>query len=238
MKNINILFFILFAYFSCNAQDPQLFENTWYLQNLIIDGQDNLPPNNEDVPFITVFFSEIQFETGVCDAMSGGIIYDNLNSQFSFDSWYMTFGGCFGINATENAVYEGIYLGEFFISNIDNPFTYSITDEGSSKTLVIFSSNGNEAIYSNELLSTQDYSTNLFTILPNPVKDELFISGTIDWNDFTVNIFNINGKLVLSVNDSNLNNKSIDVQKLNSGIYFILLKDKNGRSIIKKFIKN
>ncbi len=236
MKNINILFFILFAYFSCNAQDPQLFENTWYLQNLIIDGQDNLPPNNEDVPFITVSFNENLFFTFVCDGLDGIVIYNN--SQFSFDSWSMTLGGCFGINATENAVYQGIYLGEFFISNIDNPFTYSITDEGSSKTLVIFSSNGDEAIYSSVLLSTQDYSTNLFTILPNPVKDELFISGTIDWNDFTVNIFNINGKLILSVNDSNLNNKSIDVQKLNSGIYFILLKDKNGRSIIKKFIKN
>ncbi len=234
MKTIKILFLAFFVSLSSYAQDPQLFENTWYLQNLIIDEQDNFPPSNEEVPFITVFFSEIQFETYVCDVMSAGITYDDINSQFTLDAG-LTFAGC---QMSVNGDFQLIYLNNFYENNVTEPFSYSITNESSNKILIINNDSGNEAIYSSELLATQDFSPDLFIIFPNPVKTELFISGTIDLSDFTVNIFNINGKLILSVNDSNLNNKSIDIQKLNSGIYFILLNDKQGRSVIKKFIKN
>jgi hypothetical protein len=192
MKKILIILSILFSFISF-AQDPQLFENDWYLQKLIINGEDNFPPSNEEVPFITVFFSEIQFETGVCDVMSGGIIYDDFNSQFTLDVG-LTFAGC---KLSVNSDFQLIYLQDFYENNVIEPFTYIIANESNYKTLSIINDSGNEAFYSSELLSTQDYYKNLFAIFPNPVKDKLFISGTIDLNDFAVNIFNINGKLVI-----------------------------------------
>jgi hypothetical protein len=231
MKNIKILFFILFAYFSSNAQDPQLFENTWYLQNLIIDGQDNFPPSNEEVPFITVFFSETQFETYVCDVMSGGITYDDINSQFTLDVG-LTFDGC---QMSVNGDFQLIYLNNFYENNVTEPFSYSITNESSNKILIIINDSGNEAIYSSELLSTIDFSKTHISIYPNPVKGEFFIS-EMD-SEFSIKIFDINGKLVLKRDNIN-SNKPIEVEKLNNGIYFILLKDNQGRSVIKKFIKN
>jgi hypothetical protein len=40
------------------GQNPQLIENTWYLQNVIIDDNNNLPPPpNDDFEFIQATFN-------------------------------------------------------------------------------------------------------------------------------------------------------------------------------------
>lgn len=44
MKYFYILCF-LFSYSVCSAQDPELFENTWYLHKLNIENIDYLPPD-------------------------------------------------------------------------------------------------------------------------------------------------------------------------------------------------
>jgi len=236
MKKLKILVLVLFAYLSSYAQDPQLFENDWYLQKVIIDGQDNFPPSNNEVPFITVVFNAPMFETAVCDVLTAEVNY-NGTLEFDLFNWGVTLGGC---NEQENTDFQVVYLDTFFVDNITDSFTYTITNESNgSKTLSITSINGNKAIYNSVLLSTQDFSKAAsISIYPNPVKDDLFISGTIDMNDVKINIFDVNGKLVLSLNNFDANNKSINVQKLNSGIYFIFLKDNQGRTAVKKFIKN
>ncbi len=236
MKTIKILILVLFASLSSYAQDPQLFENTWYLQNVIIDGQDNLPPSNNEVPHVGLDFSlsTPQFITYVCNSAEGEVNYDLVNPTFNFiDDLSITLILC---NDNTNQFFENLYFN-FYLNDILETFSYSIISNVDTKTLIITSSSGDEAIYSSELLSTQNFSTDLFTIYPNPIKDELFISSKFALNDFNIFIYNIDGKLILSLNDSELNNNSIDVQKLNSGIYFILLKDREGRSLMKKLIK-
>jgi hypothetical protein len=85
-----ITIFILALSTNAFAQDPQLFENDWYLQNVIIDGQDNFPPSNDDVPFITITFIQNNsfISTYVCDALEGTVIY--TNSEFLVNGWSMT----------------------------------------------------------------------------------------------------------------------------------------------------
>ncbi len=71
------------------------------------------------------------------------------------------------------------------------------------------------------------------TLYPNPVKDELTISGSSDWSE--INIVGIDGrKSQVKINPEN----KIDVQSLLSGIYFLELQSKKGESIRKKFVKN
>lgn len=221
----------------CSAQDPQLFENDWYLQNVIIDGQDNFPPSNDDVPFITITFIQNNFfiSTYVCDALEGTVVY--TNSEFLFDSWSMTLGGCFGPFAQENTLFQGIYLDTYFVGNIDDPFSYNIIDESNSKTLVITSSSGDEAIYSNQLLSKNNFKISKFSIHPNPAKNELFITSKNTTQNLKVKIFNIEGKLLYTQNLEIENQNSFDVSSLTSGIYFLNIEDENGNSTIKKFIK-
>ncbi len=40
MKRLKIVFLFLITSLSCYSQDPQLFNNTWYLQKVIIDDID------------------------------------------------------------------------------------------------------------------------------------------------------------------------------------------------------
>ncbi len=69
-----ILYIIIFNFsMLCFAQDPQLFEQTWYCQNLIFSGEINTPPANAEVPFVPLNFTEIpmEFTTSVCNSGSG-----------------------------------------------------------------------------------------------------------------------------------------------------------------------
>ena len=58
MKTIKILILVLFASLSSYAQNPQLFENTWYLQKIVIDNQDFFPPSNNEIEFVSLNLTE------------------------------------------------------------------------------------------------------------------------------------------------------------------------------------
>jgi hypothetical protein len=85
------------------------------------------------------------------------------------------------------------------------------------------------------VLNNKDFNSNSFTIYPNPANDVLNIqlnnemTGDIDYE-----IYDIAGKKVM--NNQILNN-SIDVSKLQGGMYFLRLVQ-NNQFITKKFIKN
>lgn len=71
-----------------------------------------------------------------------------------------------------------------------------------------------------------------FSIYPNPISNELNLNSIHDYNLQESSIFDITGKQVLIINDQ----KSIDVSKLNPGLYFIKIKTDQGE-FSKKFIK-
>jgi hypothetical protein len=73
------------------------------------------------------------------------------------------------------------------------------------------------------------------TVYPNPVEDVLKINITEGLNNAVASVFNIEGKLVL-VQLLNLNENSINVIGLSSGIYTIKLSG-SGSSYSQKFIK-
>lgn len=71
-----------------------------------------------------------------------------------------------------------------------------------------------------------------FTMYPNPVKNELFISSENDIQK--VEIYNITGQRILEVNNS----KRINTSSLRNGIYMVKLTSENGGVSVKKLIKN
>jgi hypothetical protein len=236
MEKAKILFLVLFASLSSYAQDPQLFENTWYLQKVIIDGQDNFPPINNEVPYIPLLITINNLETNICDSMSGSFVEIN-NDSFTVSDFNFLLIEC---SLQENIDFETLYFIDFFNALLqDKIYNYTIeSNTGNSKILTLTNDSGNQAIYGNEILSNQGFDISSFKVYPNPVKDKLFIFSKPSINDFDIFIYSIDGKLILSLNDLELNNNSIDVQKLNSGIYFMRIEDNLGRNAIKKFIKN
>jgi len=79
--------------------------------------------------------------------------------------------------------------------------------------------------------SLNDYNNARTIIYPNPTNNTLFISG--NETPKTVSIYNVLGKEVLSVKNTN----NINVQALPSGVYMIRISDGVGQTN-RKFIKN
>ena len=77
----------------------------------------------------------------------------------------------------------------------------------------------------------EDESLSNISIYPNPTNNTLFISG--NKTPITVSIYNVLGKEVLSIKNTN----NINVQALPSGVYVIRISDGVGQTN-RKFIKN
>jgi len=79
--------------------------------------------------------------------------------------------------------------------------------------------------------SIEDQTQLDISIYPNPTNNTLFISG--NETPITVAIYNVLGKEVLSIKNTN----NINVQALPSGVYVIRISDGIGQTN-RKFIKN
>lgn len=84
----------------------------------------------------------------------------------------------------------------------------------------------NSTVAQDNTLSTTDLKTDEFSIYPNPVKDELFVSGLKKETDYE--IFTADGRLV----KKGKSDKKIQVSILEKGVYFIKILNSN-----LKFIK-
>ncbi len=221
------------------AQDQLLFENTWYLHNVIITGQSYIPPSNSEVPFIPLEFfenSSDDFVTNVCNSFSGLLIYDN--QSFTIQDYALTLAFC---SLQENTTFEGIYLSFFFDPTTQDPysepFLYSITINGNEKTLMLENIKGDKAIYGDYILSFENFQKIKFDVYPNPTKTKLFITSTNTSGNLNIKIFNIEGKQ-LSIKNLDFEKEiSLDISSLSNGIYFLNIEDENGNSTVKKFIK-
>jgi heat shock protein HslJ len=221
------------------AQDPELFNHTWYLQKIVLeDGTEHTPIPNDDVPFITIIFNDeipYYFETSVCNTFFGSLIY-NSNQSLTIQESAMTLIDC---KPVENYSFEGIQFGFFLDNNnnhIEDPFPYNITTAGNGdKTLTIINVRGDEAIYGNLLLSTGQYDSVQFQLYPNPVQETLQINQNI-YQFVTATIYNLQGKKIYRHTLEN-SHSTIDVKTLNSGLYFLVLESETGERVAQKFVK-
>ena len=77
---------------------------------------------------------------------------------------------------------------------------------------------------------------NVVTVYPNPSNDnKINISSTIEIDN--VNLFNINGQLILEVKNPQLNNNTITLENLPKGFYFLKISS-NNQNTTKKVIIN
>lgn len=74
---------------------------------------------------------------------------------------------------------------------------------------------------------------NKISIYPNPSNNNITIMGS-NWS--SVQIFDLNGKIVLSAKGNNLNQQIINIASLDNGVYFLQVLD-NKNSYQKKLIK-
>ncbi|HHH54522.1 MAG TPA: T9SS type A sorting domain-containing protein [Bacteroidetes bacterium] len=85
-----------------------------------------------------------------------------------------------------------------------------------------------------EVISDYTYSEGMI-LYPNPCKDYIKVKVLKEFHAVSSSIFDIQGRLLVKTSGDKI--EEPDISKLNSGIYFLKLTDKYGRSTIGKFIK-
>jgi len=213
---------------------PEEVTEPWFLHNLIINGVDNIPPSNSELTAIPLSFnidpsvSELFF-TQVCSALvvNQHFIID-FNDFYLYDNLNIGLTQC---NITENNNFQNLYFA-FFLNNLPGPFGYTVIDESGTKTLTITNTNGDQAIYGNFVLSTQEYINSLFTVYPNPVKDILTIEEQSNIEIESTSIYNYLGQKLVTAQQ-----RKIDMSNLKAGVYLLKIKLVNGQIATKKVIK-
>ncbi len=109
-----------------------------------------------------------------------------------------------------------VYWPSGIIDNISNPVI-----------------NSTITIVEGSTLGIEDISLSDLSLYPNPVKDRLNIKTSGSLIDKVATVFDVSGRKVFS---QKLKVESLDVSKLNSGIYFLRL-ESNGKVMKKKFSK-
>lgn len=83
--------------------------------------------------------------------------------------------------------------------------------------------------------SIEDNQASNISIYPNPANDYIVIDDPENIVS-KISIYTIDGKEIL--NDNNYSNSEININSLSAGSYFIKITNRDGNSIIKKFLKN
>ena len=232
MKNLILLAWV-FISTQVLAQDPQLFEDTWYLQKLTINDVEILPPNTNPNVTEHIFNEAFSiFDTGYCDFLGCNLIYNDLNNSFDIDSILELGLGC--MNQTDN-VFNGIYYN-YLEEHLDgaNPYSYEITTNNGIRFLELTNANGNKALYANQLLNTNEQQLENVALYPNHVKNELYLK-TVAVID-QLKIYSITGQLVKQ-QTSFTDKVSINTEDLIAGVYFVKVTTNEGLVSTRKIVK-
>lgn len=235
IKRIFILVFFISINFSLSAQDPQLFENTWYIQNITIDGVTTpMPSSSEPIPYDeTTFFIDLPgMLTGYCDSFGAEVVYDTTENTFESLGFVELGGSC---NNIENLNFTALYFSFLDNSQPLEIFEYEITTSGDSKSLLLTNRLGDTALYGNALLAVNEVEKLTISLFPNPANDKLSISSNGHEIE-TVSIFNLQDQEVMTLK-LQLKEPIIDTSGLQAGVYFLKAESETGQQLTAKFVK-
>lgn len=70
----------------------------------------------------------------------------------------------------------------------------------------------------------------MFTIYPNPAKNVLYIDKSQSNYPTKIEIYDVNGKLVLQQETEKINQNKMDISQLTTGIYFVTIKNESNEN--------
>ena len=235
MKSLLFLIICVVSTMDALAQDPQLFENPWYLHKITIEDVDLFPPY-DGLANLDSYFSEnpSYFSASFCDVMAPPIQYEGATVFNLGDRPVILLGFC---DDPASLQYDNAFFSIFFENRnfAKNPFNYTITEENNVKMLVITNAEGNKAFFGDELLAIKDIESQFISLFPNPATSELTISSNNTALE-NISIFNLQGQKVMTV-PFQLNEQAINISNLQSGVYFLKAESDTGQQFVAKFVK-
>ena len=77
-----------------------------------------------------------------------------------------------------------------------------------------------------------------FEVYPNPAQSQLYLDMISKFNNgFNVDLYDVNGRIVLSEQSTNNSSQNIDVSQFKRGLYFIKI-TQNNQTRVKRIILN
>ena len=143
---------------------------------------------------------------------------------------FMQYGDSFpvGLGREGEAVSQGLWTADTFI--LGDPAPWSYIGNGSQ--------NGDNFWTSSTLSVNDELLNSALSVYPNPVNIELKIKKIQNVNLNEAEIFDITGRHIRTVDlKQNVSEKTISLNGISKGIYFIRITDFEGGIVAKKFIK-
>lgn len=240
----------LFGNSNVTAQNPILFNHTWYFEIGSIDDEILvnplvpviLPYDYVIVSSILIFSNEnsvfrLSPSNNYCDlSCNGEIVFLNNENIFSSNNDGFCFGmGCEYGPASDILNTINYFFGIDTITEAQNPFSYNIEVVDNQYKLTITNNDGNWLIYNSISLSNPTFNENTLSLYPNPIQNILNIQNTAS-NLFKVQIYDLNGRL-LQNHSLQSQEVSLDVSDLLSGVYLVVLENEIGNQISRKIVK-
>ncbi|WCO03066.1 T9SS type A sorting domain-containing protein [Psychroserpens ponticola] len=215
---------------------PNLEEltQTWYLSRIEIPGNPTIEIPVTESPSLTITndinpltFKTMAFGDGDCNAfMSDYEVTLNNGNAIQLLDFSPTLAFC-------TSDYEDEYFS--IVGEISNNFSeFEITNNG--MTLTMTDLLGARLVFGDEPLSIleNEKSALHISLIKNPVASEINLSISQSVNKLNYQIYSIEGKLI---KEAHLNSDSINVETLNSGLYFIRFSNNEQQVQTIKFIK-
>jgi len=231
MKKVILVFALALFALKGNAQepDPRIF-STWYVQEYVEDGVSYLPPDNYPIEIFDDGDQDCPYFFHLPNPWQGGgdCLGSITDTQFVVQSLGILAEGA--ICQDEPPPCE-IFFGKYYPLYSDaeltgEPLSYEIEETQDKRTLIVTNLAGDQAIYSNQYLSINDYVGRKAVVYPNPVSELLIIESNYLVKKAT--IYTINGKTVLETFSLN-----IDFSLLPNGAYFLEIANEHGKEIHK-----
>lgn len=215
----------------------------WFLNSFTDDGITySIPASSQvniDFTYESGYPTSIAFNgVGVCNTFDGNYdIYLGSGDQIDILNFIPTQNTCNPPSDFETAYFSALS------SEPENIFNFEIINNGTNLILTSAAStdrspyNNTTFTFVSEPLSIEEHTTdyNFIRLVKNPVSDVLSINYNSQLEDLKYSIFDITGEQIKSAKVNS--NDEIDVQNLDSGVYFITFtKDSNALKTI-KFIK-
>lgn len=238
MRSHIILLFLFLINF-VNAQEEILVNNDWFLTKFIKDGQEVDIPHNEELEQVWAVFKYDYFEAPVVHPFYGGTIFITetvTDTTINYDTYTWEAGPC---DFPENCAFENDYV-YFFVEDGFPFIDYEIIQIGEFYELKLTATPNDILIYTNNgvLRNNADIQDFKITIYPNPVESLLRIDlGSKNYSEFILKIINLSGKILLK---ETFNQKEIEInlQKFQTGVYFIVI-EQNAKPVYKsRILKN
>ncbi|MCY0968505.1 T9SS type A sorting domain-containing protein [Chryseobacterium wangxinyae] len=234
------LFILTFLSHLLSAQNAELFSNTWYISQIVTNGQ------NVTTPAMAYSISASTFSQNGSEYIFNSKYFNTATSNITFSPTLSNFtkngGGCtladyWGTNMTAVQGFDQKNCN-FYVGNPSLPvpagtlYNYQIINNGSSKTLIITNpTTGTQIFYNNSILGTnEDLLKNNFRMFPNPSKDFLIVEH-IERN-LNLKIYETSGKLVYETLTSKKSIR-IDVSHFQKGQYILMIENLKPEFFIK-----